>query len=35
MMGYGAGMGFGYVWMFLIGLLVVLAIIALIKYIAN
>jgi hypothetical protein len=34
-MGYGIGMGFGLAWMFLIGLLVVLAIVALAKYIAK
>ncbi len=35
MMEYGAGMGFGVIWMLLIAVLVVLAIVALVKYIAK
>ena len=35
MMGYGAVMGFGMIWMLLIAVLIVLAIVALIKYIAK
>lgn len=35
MMGYGAGMGFGMIWMSLIAVLIVLAIVALVKYIAK
>ncbi len=35
MMEYGAGMGFGAIWMLLIAVLVVLAIVALVKYIAK